>query len=90
MAKHNFTKREQSIIAEYVHSYYADTLIVTDASDLLTLLKDHDMVDNYRELRDALDSKKDGIATTLANILHSKVDEEQGKEIMKSYYAGLL
>jgi hypothetical protein len=86
----DFTKEQQVVIADFVHAYDTDTLIVTEAEKLLDVLHQHSLLDNYRELKQELAEKKTGITDRIKNILFNKVSEQQGVSIMNEYYKGNL
>lgn len=84
--KINFTEKERTVIAEYIHAYHTDTLILSEAYDLLEALNNHKLIDNYEKLVNDVKIKKNGIAEKLVNILNSTITPTQGDEIMKEYF----
>lgn len=84
--KINFTEKERTVIAEYIHAYYTDTLILSEAYDLIEALNNHKLIDNYEKLVNDVKTKKNGIAEKLIHILNSNITPTQRNEIMKYYF----
>lgn len=84
--KIDFTQEERTTIAEYVYSHEADILIVSDATNLLEVLNKHNLVDDYEGLKKGIANKESGITSKLFRLLMSKVQKEQGVEIMNEYF----
>lgn len=86
----DFSKEDRNTIAEYIYSYNQDILIVSDAKDVLDVLKKHELVDSdsYNHLIQKIDDKSDGISSLILNIIGEKVSKRQGLAIMNEYYGG--
>lgn len=86
MEKIDFTKEERTIIADFIHAISSDTLIKTEAIDLINILHAHDLIEDKSDLVKKVETQDDGIVSELKTILTEKVSKEQGLAIMDEYY----
>jgi hypothetical protein len=86
MEKIDFTKEERTIIADFIHAVSSDTLIKTEAIDLINILHAHDLIEDKSDLVKKVEAQDDGIVSELKTILTTKVSSEQGGAIMDEYY----
>ncbi len=52
-----FTQEERTIIAEFVYSEQQDILIINDASNLIEVLANHNLIDNKAEMFKKVEEK---------------------------------
>ena len=86
MDKINFTKEEKTIIGDFIHAVSTDTLIKSEAVDLINVLDAHNFIDNKSELIKKVEAQDSEIVSELKRILTTKISSEQGEEIMNEYY----
>jgi len=86
MEKIDFTKEERTIIADFIHAVSSDTLIKSEAIDLINILHAHDLIEDKSDLVKKVESQDSEIVSELKTILTTKISSEQGTAIMDEYY----
>ncbi len=84
----DFTKNERNAIAEFVFSFQTDVLIVSDATDLVDVLANHEFITDKDNWNKRISDKDSGVCNELIKIIEEKISKEQGKSIMDEYYKG--
>lgn len=82
----NFTKQERFIIAEFVYSYASDILIISDATRLINVLSDHNLISDKNNWHKKVFEKDLTVCGDLHHTILEKISPEQGLEIMNEYY----
>ena len=83
-----FTKEERNAIAEFVFSFQADVLIISDATRLIDVLAAHELLSDKENWQKRITAQDPNVCRELFEIIGKKISNEQGKEIMDEYYKG--
>jgi len=81
----NFTTKERTYIAEYSFAFSSDSLIKSEAVDVLKVMHHHNLMDNYEELIGYVKDNSNGIPHKIIHILRKKISQEQRDFIVKEY-----
>jgi antibiotic biosynthesis monooxygenase (ABM) superfamily enzyme len=85
MEKIKFSKKEELAIAEYGFAYSSDTLIKSEAVDVLVVMLNHKMIDNLDNWLNKVERKTNGIAHEIIHLLRKNIPQEQRKQIVKDF-----
>lgn len=83
-----FTKDERNSIAEFVFSFQADVLIISDATRLVDVLAAHELLNDKESWRKRITAQDPNVCRELFDIIGQKIPSNKGKEIMDEYYKG--
>ncbi len=83
----DFTKEQRHIMAEFVYSYENDILIKSDATNLLNVMLEKQMIDkeDFETFESRVQKNHSSILEDIIEILFTTVEENDGKRIMNEY-----
>lgn len=82
----NFNQKERTAIAEFIHAYQTDTLIKSEALDLIEVLEDHELISETDYLQDRVNEQSEGIADDLLDLITRNLPYGILESIMDEYY----